>query len=339
MLCPNCQAEVREGAAFCGSCGATLEQARPQAEPAAAEVTEPLPQPTAQMPQAQAEPAYDAAAYAQQQAAYEQQKAAYEQQQYAQQQAAYSQTYVPPVPPRKSKTGLIVAIVVVLVLLLAGCGVGGFFAFKALKSGAEKITTPDATTTDTDTSDTDTSDTDIGDTLSGYATADEAVAAQLSDAGVGDWVYQLYDEGYGYATYWAGPPNSEFVDEIYLEQNSDGSWSVVNVYSLDGWEDPSGGDSTVDEAISVVGEFLYAVKQDRPDDAHALTVEPFSLDPASAQYSNGQFSQFEVLGASEQPDGTVWVETSETWYGTTEWWRYLVVPTEAGYRISVLEPY
>ncbi len=245
MLCPNCQAEVRDGAAFCGSCGATIEQTT-----AAAGATEPLPQPTAPMP------GPDPAA----QAAYRRrwpntsgrrrhtsrrstpsrwlptsrQKAEYDQQVYGQQ-AAYGAPGAQAVPPKK-KTGLVVAIVIILILLLVGCGVGGFFAYKAWNDkNNETPGTTDTGTTDTDADDaeTDDTDTDPGNMLDSYATADEAVMAQLEASGVGDWVYQPYDEGDGYATYWAGPPNSEYVDEIYLEQNTDGTWSVIEVSSLD----------------------------------------------------------------------------------------------------------
>ncbi|MDO8847430.1 MAG: zinc ribbon domain-containing protein [Coriobacteriia bacterium] len=346
MLCPNCQAEVRDGAAFCGSCGATIEQA-----PASAAVTESLPQPTAPMPgpdpaaqaayQAQVaeyerqKAAYEQAQYAQQVAAYEQEKVAYDQQ-VAGQQAAYGAPVTQAAPPKK-KTGLVVAIVIILILLLVGCSVGGFFAYKAWNDkNNETPGTTDTGTTDTDAgdSDTDGTDTDSGNALDSYATADEAVMAQLDASGVGDWVYQLYDEGDGYATYWAGPPNSEFVDEIYLEQNPDGTWSVIEVSGLDFGGDVSG--SPADEAMWIVDMHLSYVQSDMGLEAQSLTVDPFRSDAASAAVSGGGFDYYSVDGYTEQSDGSFWVQTTQSWYGSVEGWEYWVVPTEVGYMIADL---
>lgn len=342
MLCPNCQAEVREGAVFCGSCGAAIPPAP------AAGVTEPLPQPTTPMPApdaaAQAEyeaqvaeyerqkAAYEAAQYEQQVAEYERQKAAYDQQMYAQQ-AGYGAPA--PAAPKK-KTGLIVGIVIVLIVLLLGCGVGGFFAYKAWSDKKNDTTgITDTNTGDTDAGDTDTADTDTGNALDSYATAEEAVQAQLDASGVGDWTYQLYDEGDGYATYWAGPPNSEYVDEIYLEQNQDGTWSVIEVNSLDFGGDVSDGSSgSADEAMWIVDLHLSYVQNDMGLEAQSLTVDPFHADSASAQVSGGGFDYYSVDGYTEQSDGSYWVQTTQSWYGSEERWEYWVVPTESGYMIA-----
>lgn len=347
MLCPNCQAEVREGAAFCGSCGATL------APTADAGVTEPLPQPTTPMPAPDAaaqaayqaelaeyerqKAAYEQAQYAQQVADYERQKAAYEQQAYAQQSGAYQQAgYGAPVAAApKKKTGLVVGIVIVLIVLLLGCGVGGFFAYKAWSDKNRE--TPDATDTDTGTdTDTDTdADTGTGNALDSYDTAEEAVIAQLEASGVGDWVYQLTEEGDGYAYYWAGPPNSEFVDEIYLEQNPDGTWSVISVSSIDTGGDTTGeSSSAADEAMWVVDLHLWYVQNDMGLEAQSLTVDPFHADSASAQVSAGGLDYYSVDGYTEESDGTFWVQTTQSWYGSVEGWEYWVVPTEAGYMIA-----
>lgn len=338
MQCPNCHAEVRDGAAFCGSCGATIEQ--PPAPPA---VTVPLPQPTTPMPAPAApdQSSYDQAVYAQQVAEYERQKAAYDQAQYAQQQAAYAGQYAqqPPAAPRKKKTGLVVTIVIILVLLLVGCGVGGFFAYKALKDKADEaleITTPD--TGDTDSGES-TGEAEGGNLLDSYPTAEEAVAAQLEASGVGDWISQVYDEGDGYATYWAGPPNSEFVDQIYVEQNADGTWSVIEVSSIEyGGDVSEGGGSAADEAMSVVDQHLSYVMSDMGLEAQSLTIDPFRSDAAAAQVSAGGFDYYTIDGYEEQSDGTFWVQTTQSWYGgPAEGWEYYVVPTEAGYRIANIE--
>jgi hypothetical protein len=340
MRCPNCQAEVPDGAAFCGACGASVGQA-------VAGATEPLPQPTVPMsgPDADAQAAYEAqmaeyerqkaayeqAQYAQQMAEYERQKAAYDQQVYAQQQAASGVTAQ---PRPKKKTGIVIALVVILILLLVGCGVGGFFAYKALKDKGTDIPATDTGTGSTEPGDTGTG-TDSGNPLDSYATAEEAVQAQLDASGIGTWVYQLYDEGDGYATYWAGPPNSEYVDEIYLEQNQDGSWSVIEVSSIDYGGDVS--DDAYDagsEAMWIVEEHLSYVMADDGLSAQSLTVDPFHSDSASAQVSAGGFDYYTVDSYVEQSDGTFWVQTTQSWYGSEERWEYWVVPTEAGYRIA-----
>ena len=321
MLCPNCGAEVREDAAFCGACGSPVQQPPAEADPGA---TAPL---QAAAPGAAAS---DAAEYERQMAEYQRQKAAYDQQQYAQQMAEYQQqqaTYAQQVPPKKRKTGLIVALLIIALLLLVGCGVGGVFAFRAWNSRDAGTLTPDIGVTETDAS------TDA----IGYATAEEAVQAQLVDSGVGDWVYQLYDEGDAVVTYWSGPPASEWVDEIIVQQNDDGSWSVLEVSSLDFGGDVSDiGPSA--EAEMVVYDHLTAVMEDRGLDAQALTVDPFHSDAAAAGVSAGGFDFFDITGVTEQSDGSFWVATTQSWYGNSESWEYWIVPTEAGYRIADIRP-
>ncbi|MCK8115883.1 zinc ribbon domain-containing protein [Anaerosoma tenue] len=353
MRCPNCQTEVRDGAAFCGSCGAAI----PQGAPAGTEQpTAPMTPPAAAAPagaavdQAQAEYERQMAEYRAKQAEYERQKAAYDQQQApyqqptqvmppAQGQPGYAQPgYVQPPPPPKKKTGLVIGIVAAVVVVLIGLVVGGILiarnladdAIQDLEASIEQPVVEEATGEETE------ADAGGAAAPSGYATADEAVAAALAEDDAGDWVYQIYDEDGDTITYWAGPPNSEWVSEITVQRGPDGSWTVTGAAPLE-----FGGDvpmSAGDEAAFIVLEFLTAVQQDRAEDAHGFTVEPFSLDPASASYSNGELTAFEVLAVEEQSDGTVWVTTSETWYGNTESWSYYVVPTEIGYRISSLEP-
>lgn len=284
-------------------------------------------------PAAPDQAAYDQAVYAQQMAEYERQKAAYDQAQYAQQQEAYSGQYAqqpPAAPPKKKKTGLVVAIVIIVILLLVGCGVGGFFALKAFRDDVGdslEITVPDSGEADSEGENV----------LESYATADEAVAAQLQASGVGDWIYQVYEEGDGYVTYWAGPPNSEFVDQIYLEQNADGTWSVIEVSSIGTGGDVSEGGSVADEAVAIVDQHLSYVMSDMGLEAQSLTIDPFHSDAAAAQVSAGGFDYYTIDGYDEQPDGTFWVQTTQSWYGTVQRWQYYVVPTEAGYRIANIE--
>lgn len=317
MKCPNCQNEVREGAVFCGSCGAAVPAAVP-----------PAPE--------QAEYERQMAEYQRKQAEYEQQKAAYEQHgqqatvQMSPQQAAPTpqSTYAQPAP--KKKTGLIIGIVAAVVVVLIGLAVAGILvARKAIDDAANEVSA------ELEVPITDDEDVPGDASPAGYATHGEAVTAALSEQGLGDWVARVYGEDAESAVYWAGPPNSEYVSELTVLKGPDGTWTVERIEGLD-----FGGDvpmAPADEAQLTVEEFLTAIQQDRADDAHALTIEPFSLDPASASYSNGEFTAFEIVSVEEQSDMTVWVEASETWYGTADSMWYYVVPTDAGYRISSAE--
>lgn len=351
MQCPNCQAELREGAAFCGSCGASVPtpEQPAAAAPAPAPVPTPVPAPvaapadpapvqapapiappapvapvapevpvpapvapTAVMPPVQPpvppqQPGYDPAAYAGQ----------------------YAAPVVPQQPAKKSKTGCIIAVVVAIILGLIGCAVAGVLIFRAA-SDAGVIESGDVVVPGLE-------EPDEGDqTAAGYATAEEAVVAELEAAGYGDWVYQLYDESEDAATYWAGPPASEWVSEIVVALGADGTWSVESAGAIE----QQGGDvSIVDEAAYVVDEHLRAVDEDRGLDAQSYTVDPFRSDSASAQVSSGGLDSYEITGATEQSDMTVWVQTVQVWYGESQNWEYYVVPTEEGYRISDVRPY
>ncbi len=360
MRCPNCQNEVRDGAVFCGSCGAAIPAATTPVASTPPQPPAPAPQAAVPQPAAYAPPQADApgsgqaeyerqmAEYQRKQAEYEAQKAAYEQyqQQTAQMPAAaaptaqYAQTgqvapagYGQAAPAPKKKTGLVIGIVVgVLVLIGALIGGGLLIARGALENALEDTGIEvEAPVTDDGTGEAPFE----APTAAGAATAEDAVRAALEAEGLGDWVQQLYKEDDASAVYWAGPPNSEWVSEITVVKGADGTWTLGGIEALQ-----FGGDVPMapsDEAIAVVTDFLVAIQQDRADDAHDLTIEPFSLDGASASYSNGQFTAFEILSTEEQSDGTVWVETSETWYGSTATQWYYVVPTDAGYRISNLE--
>lgn len=348
MQCPNCQNEVREGAVFCGSCGAAIPSGAPEqpAVPVFAAAT-PSAVTTPQSPSTteQAEYERQMAEYQRKQAEYEQQKAVYEQ--YQQQtvgqtapqptvaapQPVYAQPAMAQQAPKK-KTGLIIGIIAVVVLALGGLAVAGILIARNAISGAVEDIGAEFEVPAT-------GETPGGDApieppaASGYATAEEAAVAALAEDGYGDWVTQLYKEDAGSATFWAGPPASEWVSELTVLQGSDGTWTVERIEDLQ-----FGGDvpmTPADEAALVVTDFLFAIQQDRADDAHSLTIEPFSLDGASAAYSNGEFTSFEIVSVEEQSDGTAWVQTSETWYGSESSMWYYVVPTDAGYRISSAE--
>lgn len=302
MLCPNCQTEVREGAAFCPSCGAELPK-----EPAA--------------------PAADD--YAEQQARYEQELAAYQWQQAAYEQQQYAQQTPPAAPAvKKGKGGLVVAIVAIALVLLVGCGIGGVFLARTLFDTATDIEVAPETGTPADAQD-DASD-------AAYTSAEEAIAAQLAEEGLGDWVFDVSEEGDGYVVFIAGPPASEYVSQYTVAENADGTWSVAEVVAI-GFEDIDAGSAM--EAEQVVWEYLIAVSEDRGLDAQSWTVDPFHSDSASAQVSAGGLTDYAITGSFGEPDGSYRVQTTQTWYGSTENWEYWVVPTEAGYRIAELQPW
>ena len=159
--------------------------------------------------------------------------------------------------------------------------------------------------------------------------------ALLDEEGLADWVWGLYDESEDAVTYQAGPPASEYDMLATVVRESDGSWSVSAVESIDF------GDVMLptDEALYVVSEHLWAVWEDRGIDAQAFTVDPFRSDPASAMVSAGDFVTFEVTGADGLSDGSFWVKTVQTWSWGTEQWEYRVIDTDAGYRIADVRAY
>ncbi|MDY0340833.1 MAG: zinc ribbon domain-containing protein [Coriobacteriia bacterium] len=335
MRCPNCQSEVRDGAVFCGSCGAVLPPAPvASGQPAApAPVVPPVTQVVAPQPQL----SVDQAEYERQMAEYRRKQAEYEQQTAGQTSpqpeiappVQYAQPGVASSPPKK-KTGLIIGIVAAVVLVLGGLMIAGvLIARSAVDDAVENIGVELEAPFEEEVP------VEVPAASAGYASAAEAVTAELQELGYGDWITQLYKEDSEVATYWAGPPNSEWVSELTVLKQADGTWTVERIEDIQ-----IGGDvpmAPADEAVMVVTDFLVAIQQDRADDAHAMTIEPFSQDPASASYSNGEFTDFEIVSVEEQSDGTVWVQVSETWYGTADSVWYFVAPTEAGYRISSAE--
>lgn len=324
MPCDKCQAELPKDAAFCPACGAAvLHDTEPPQGPASVLPSAPV-----------VPPATEAAAtadeeYARAQERYEQELAAYQWQQAAYQQQQYEQVQTPPasqVPAKKSKAGLIIGIIALVLFLLVGCGLVAVLGLRGVISRQPEIEVfPE----------------DFGEgagdgsyTASGYDTAEDALIARLSEDGTPDWVYEVIDEGDGYVNYVVGPPASEYVLEYFVEQDFDGLWSVTDVTELsyeDLGEDTDGQQA---EAESVVWEFLISVYEDRGMDAQSFTTEPFSSDSASAQVSAGGMTDYNVVSTSAEPDGGYWVQTTQVWYGSTEQWEYRVVPTDAGYRIS-----
>lgn len=312
MECAKCGGSVQADQAFCGVCG----------EPVAAPAPQPVPVPepvavTQPLPQQPAAPVYDPAAYEQQYA-----QPTYQPQPYPQQyaQPTYQQ------PPRKKKTGLIIAIVAVVLVFLIGGTVGGIFLVRALYNNATPTVSSSGGSIGGSTSEAPV-------TGEGYATPEEALAAVFE----ADWVFTLQADEGDFMTYWVGPPNSEYTDEVIVERMIDGSWIVTEDVPLDLGD--MGGLLPEDEAVATVSNFLDLIMQDRPLEAQQLCISPFSEDPASAGYSNGDFITYEIVDVKAQEDMTFWVHTREEWRWGADEFEYYVVPTELGYFISELRPY
>lgn len=323
MQCPQCGAPVLDDDVFCGACGATIAPAAQPTVPLTPAEPEPAPaaytpQPTQVMPQVPAQPTYPP----------------------AQQPYPGAQPYPPaqqpypgaqPAPPAKSNTTLFVVLGIVAFLLVAGLAVGGFFGWRAYTANRQTQTATEQPAAQPPAAGEEGSSAE--DVTSGYATPEEALATMMP----GDWVSMVYSEEAERIVYAIGPPASEYVSMVEVMMQSDGTWIALEPYPIDTGD--YGGEtlSPEDEALQVVGEFIYAVKEDRAEDAHALTISPFSEDAASAQYSDGQLTSFEITDSQLQGDGsTVWVWSSEQWAWGTESWIYVCTPTPDGYRISDL---
>ncbi len=319
MDCPNCGKPIGADQAFCGECGARIEAPAPQPVPEPVAPTQVMPQQPA--PPAQpGPPAYNDAAYQQQYAQHQYQ------QQYAQQpyQQQYAQQPYVQQPPRKKKTGLIIAIVAIVLVVVIGGVVGGILLLRSLndKSG----TTSSGTSTQEPAIEAPASDA--------YPTPEAALAALFP----ADWVFSLQTDDPEFKTYWVGPPNSEYTDEVVVERTVDGQWTVTEDLPLDTGFD-EGSLLPEDEAVATVMNFLDLIMQDRPLEAQRLCIPPFSDDPASAQYSNGDFIGYTIEGVTAQDDMTFWVHTAEEWRWGVDEFEYYVVPTELGYYISEARPY
>ncbi|TDB36894.1 MAG: hypothetical protein D9V44_10315 [Actinobacteria bacterium] len=326
MQCPTCGSPYEPGQGFCGSCGGQLPaevpptQAMPVIEDAA-----PVEPPAQQDDGAQAE-------YEREYARYQQEYAAWQAGQ-AQPEAApqYPATYPAPgapvaaAPPKKSKTGLIIALVlggfVLIGITIAVLALVGLLGFSMpVRSEITEVTESPVEAT----------------TPAGFDSAEAAIKAKLPEYGA-DWVYTVYEESPTAVTFWVGPPASEYAAAVTVSKAGDGSWSITAEEPLDFASDVPGGNvemSSAEEAASVLSEHLNAVMEDRGMDAHALTVEPFASDGASAGEAAGQFKSFTIDGTTEQSDGSFWVKSTQVWTWGTEKWQYWLVPTEAGYRIA-----
>ncbi len=314
MQCPQCGTPTAEGAAFCPNCGAAL--ASPETTP---------PPPTQPMPQAPPAP-------------------------------VAPPTRPPPpgqppgMPPQQSKTGLYVGLGVLGFLVLVSLlGAGLFLGYQALNddeqldaaqdptasASVSPSQTPESSEPAAPTEAPTEAPTDEGGSPSdvdpGYGTPDEAVNATMPSG----WVHKvLTDEG-NVREYLVGPPASEWTDIYRVEVYADGLWHVSEISEVPGFEEEAMSEG---EAIDVVGRFENFIKNDQPNKAQRLTIDPFRSDPASAGYSNGDLRSFEVLSTRALADGTFWVYVVEHWVYGDEAYEFHVVETERGPRINDVKP-
>lgn len=321
MNCANCGQPVGDSDVFCGTCGADLNAQRAaaqqptQAVPAPPTQVMPQQQPTQVMPPAggYAPPPPGAAMPPQQPYAGPGQPGA----------AQQSQT-----PRRDNKTIAIVAGVIGGGLLLCSCLGAGAWAYFA--GPLRPVTSTGEPSAPVETTEPSEAATDAANAVESYPTPEEAVKAEVPKS----WVVRKVNEGPQQVEFWAGPPASEFTTVYLVDAQSDGGWLVGETYPLE-----AGGDvQPQDEAAAVVEQHLKFVKADKGLEAQKLTISPFKEDSASAQVSAGGFTAFEMVKVEDAGDGTFFVTTKQTWYGTTETWVYRVAPTEAGMRISELLP-
>lgn len=310
MNCPNCQSPTNPGDTFCGVCGAPLAAAPPPPPQQPAPQPDPYQQPMPQQGYAQPDP-------------YQPQPQPDPTQQ---PQPGYPQPDpYQPQPPQspKSKTALIITLVVVG-LLLCGCVVAGaaFFLIPQFAKKAE----PAQPTVETSTAEATESVAPEGT----FPTAQDALSSVLPEG----YVFELATDSPQQKEYWVGPPNSEFEAVVLVNASGDG-WVVGETYPFNGTSEALSPGATA--AADTVEKFLTAIKEERPRDAQKLTVNPFRSDPASAQFSDGQFSSFTINAVEDRGDGTYSVTVTEVWTFGAQDGTYTVVDTEQGPRINNLE--
>lgn len=223
-----------------------------------------------------------------------------------------------------AKRGIPVLAGVIALVLLGGAVAAAVFGVRALTSGSKQEPTPESSTPATALA-----------LAEEFENAEAALTARLTQEGIGNWVYEVDEEGEGYVVFIVGPPESEWVSKYTVEQGGTG-WAVTTTNSLVA---EGTGEGTAQEAEQVVSEWLRAVSEDRSADAQAFTVDPFRSDAASAQISEGGLTSFAITGSIVEADGTFWVQTTQQWFGTAENWEYWVVPTEAGLRMADVQPW
>ncbi len=304
MNCPNCGQPTKPRAAFCASCGALLD-VDPSAAPAVPPVPQPVPQPAPEWRPQAPPPAVPPGSY-----------------------GGYGYA---PEERRRNRTSSIAIISVAVVVAVLGLAL--IVAVLVTRNGDKAtagVSTSLRPTTTLAPGAAVVTPTSEGSTDRSYSTPEEAVNAELPQG----WVHKMAKEAPDEVVYWGGPPNSEWVTAYTVTKTSRG-WRVSRSGPVD--QAPSAtSPEPGDEAAKMVAAFITAVKENRADDAHALTIDPFAQDPASAQYSNGELTGFRIDKTRAADNGAFWVTATEEWTYGTETWRYHVVPTEAGLRIDQL---
>lgn len=220
-----------------------------------------------------------------------------------------------------------VAIAVAAVLLLASA-VGGVLAVKALRESSAQPGDV-RTTTPAEVEDVEAT------AAPAFVTPEDALTARLAEEGLADWVFGVSEQGDGFVVYVAGPPASEGASQYRVEKRADG-WTVVQATAL-GFAAVEAGSS--DEAEQVVLQYLTLIAQDKGIEARSLTIDPLRADSAGTPVSEGGLAEYSIVGSLGDPDGSYWIQTTQVWFGLAENWEYLVVPTDAGYRISDVQPW
>lgn len=168
MQCPNCHAEVRDGASFCDTCGAPLAAA-----------------------------------------------------------SSTPQAVVPRAPqPRKSRAWIAVVVLAAAFALVACCGVGALLALRAYR-GTDVIYDPPLEEETLDAADEGEALT----VVAGFEDPEDALIARLTEDGTPEYVYEIATGTDTRVVYRAGPPMSEYMEEIVVER-TDGLWSVTEVTVL-----------------------------------------------------------------------------------------------------------
>jgi hypothetical protein len=193
--CPNCRAPLVDTAGYCDNCGA----------PAAPVPAQPVPPAPSPYPPVAPPPAYTAGP-----------------------QPPYAQAYgagapAPHLPPKKSRVGCIVAVILLVFLGLAGLvvalAVAGllFFGARSVPDSAQPVVVSAPSGAD------------------GYATPEEAVMLQY--AGNSEVGSKTESRTETRAVVWVGENNGEYFISYTVEKGADGLWRITSSKALEYDED------------------------------------------------------------------------------------------------------
>lgn len=161
-------------------------------------------------------------------------------------------------PPRKSRVGLIVVILVVLMLLCIGCGTGGYVFFRGCDGGGSGgISIPEEVT---------------------YASAQEAMEYWAKDFYPDqEWSSWVVAETPERVEYFIGLKNSAYDKGIVVESVEDGGWRVTQQYTPSVSEAQKTEDLSIEDvAALVVSVFIKTAAEGDGAGAAELTGPPIS---------------------------------------------------------------